>query len=65
MPRNTQLEQIYEATWSELEDAIGRRAAMAVRHRVERTYGTGEQQLELSLEENRGPGWESEETCNQ
>jgi hypothetical protein len=60
-----ELEQIYEATWLELEDAIGRRSAMAIRRSVERACGPGTQQLELSLEENRGPGWESEETCNQ
>jgi hypothetical protein len=60
-----ELEQIYESTWLELEDAIGRRSAAAVRHGVERTCGPGAQQLELSLGENRGPDWEREEACNQ
>jgi hypothetical protein len=60
-----ELEQIYESTWLELEDAIGRRSAAAVRHGVERTCGRGAQQLELSLGENRGPDWEREKACNQ
>jgi hypothetical protein len=60
-----ELEQIYESTWLELEDAIGRRSAAAVRHGVERTCGRGAQQLELSLGENRGLDWEREKACNQ
>jgi hypothetical protein len=60
-----ELEQIYESTWLELEDAIGRRSAVAIRRGVERACGPGAQQLELSLGENRGPDWEREETCNQ
>ena len=47
-----ELARIYEATWLELEDAIGSRAAEAVRRGVERTCGAGAEQMELSLGES-------------
>ena len=46
-----ELSQIYEATWLELGDAIGSRAADEVRRGVEHTCRAPAEQMELSLEE--------------
>ena len=45
-----ELERIYEATWLELENAIGSKAAEAIRKSVEETTEAGAVQLELPLE---------------
>ena len=48
-----ELERIYEATWLELENAIGSKAAEAIRKSVEETTEAGAVQLELPLEKKR------------
>lgn len=60
-----QLERIYEATWLELENAIGSQAAEAIRKSVEETREAGAVQLELPLEKKRNFDLEGEARCNQ
>jgi hypothetical protein len=60
-----ELERIYEATWLELENAIGSKAAEAIRKSVEETTEAGAVQLELPLEKNRNFDLEGEAKCNQ
>ena len=59
------LEQIYEATWLELENAIGSQAAHAIRKSVEEAREAGVVQLELPLEKKRTFDLEGEARCNQ
>jgi hypothetical protein len=59
------LEQIYEATWLELENAIGSQSAEALRKSVEETREAGVVQLELPLEQKRTFDLEGEARCNQ
>ncbi|MCU1335035.1 MAG: hypothetical protein JWO19_616 [Bryobacterales bacterium] len=59
------LERIYEATWLELENAIGSKAAHAIRKSVEETREAGSVQLELPLEKKRNFDLEGEAKCNQ
>jgi hypothetical protein len=59
------LEQIYEATWLELENAIGSQAAHAIRKSVEETTEADAVQLELALEKKRTFDLEGEARCNQ
>jgi hypothetical protein len=59
------LEQIYEATWLELENAIGSQAAHAIRKSVEEAREAGVVQLELPLEKKRHFDLEGEARCNQ
>jgi len=59
------LEQIYEATWLELENAIGSQAAHAIRKSVEEARESGVVQLELPLEKKRTFDMEGEARCNQ
>jgi hypothetical protein len=59
------LEQIYEATWLELENAIGSQAARAIRKSVEEAREAGVVQLELPLEKKRTFDLEGEARCNQ
>jgi hypothetical protein len=60
-----ELERIYEATWLELENAIGSKAADAIRKSVEETTEAGAVQLELPLEKKRNVDLEGEAKCNQ
>ena len=60
-----ELERIYEATWLELENAIGSQAANAIRKSVEETREAGAVQLELPLEKQRTFDLEGEARCNQ
>lgn len=60
-----ELEQIYEATWMELENAIGSKAAEAIRKSVEKTTEAGAVQLDLPLEKKRNFDLEGEARCNQ
>jgi len=60
-----ELERIYEATWLELENAIGSKAAEAIRKSVEETTEACAVQLELPLEEKRNFDLEGEARCNQ
>ena len=60
-----ELERIYEATWLELEKAIGSNAAEAIRKSVEETTEVGAVQLELPLEKKRNFDLEGEAKCNQ
>jgi len=60
-----ELERIYEATWMELENAIGSKAAEAIRKSVEETTEAGAVQLELPLEKKRNFDLEGEAKCNQ
>jgi hypothetical protein len=60
-----ELERIYEATWLELENAIGSKAAEAIRKSVEETTEAGAVQLELPLEKKRNFDLEGEARCNQ
>jgi hypothetical protein len=60
-----ELERIYEATWLELENAIGGKAAEAIRKSVEETTVAGAVQLELPLEKKRNFDLEGEARCNQ
>jgi hypothetical protein len=48
-----ELERIYEATWVELENAIGGKVAEAIRKSVEETTEAGAVQLDLPLEKKR------------
>jgi len=59
-----ELERIYEATWLELENAIGSKAADAIRKSVEETTEADAVQLELPLEK-RNFDLEGEARCNQ
>lgn len=59
------LELIYEATWLELENAIGSQAAEAIRKSVEETREAGAVQLELPLGKKRTFDLEGEARCNQ
>jgi len=60
-----ELGQIYEATWLELENAIGSQSAEAIRKSVEETREVGVVQLELPLEQKRTFDLEGEAICNQ
>ena len=60
-----ELERIYEATWLELENAIGSKAAEAIRKSVEETKEAGAVQLELPLEKKRNFDLEGEAKCNE
>jgi hypothetical protein len=60
-----ELERIYEATWMELENAIGSKAAEAIRKSVEETTEAGAVQLDLPLEKKRNFDLEGEARCNQ
>jgi hypothetical protein len=60
-----ELELIYEATWLELENAIGSQPAEAIRKSVEGTREAGAVQLELPLEKKRTLDLEGEARCNQ
>ncbi|HXI43620.1 MAG TPA: hypothetical protein VNH83_26795 [Bryobacteraceae bacterium] len=60
-----ELAGIYEATWLELENAIGRKAAEAIRKSVEETTEAGAFQLDLPLEKKRHFDLEGEARCNQ
>jgi hypothetical protein len=60
-----ELERIYEATWLELENAIGSKAAEAIRKSVEETRGGGAVQLELPLGKKTTFDLEGEARCNQ
>jgi hypothetical protein len=59
------LGRIYEATWLELENAIGSQPAEAIRKSVEETREAGAVQLELPLEKKRTLDLEGEARCNQ
>jgi hypothetical protein len=59
------LERIYEATWMELENAIGSKAAEAIRKSVEETTEAGAVQLDLPLEKKRTFDLVGEAKCNQ
>jgi hypothetical protein len=60
-----ELGQIYEATWLELENAIGSQSAEAIRKSVEETREAGVVQLELPLGQKRTFDLEGEARCNQ
>jgi hypothetical protein len=60
-----ELERIYEATWLELENAIGSKAAEAIRKSVEETTEAGAVQLDLPLEKKGNFDLEGEARCNQ
>ena len=60
-----ELERIYEATWLELENAIGAQAAEAIRKSVEETREAGAVQLELPLGKKTTFDLEGEARCNQ
>jgi hypothetical protein len=60
-----ELGQIYEATWLELENAIGSQSAEAIRKSVEETKKAGLVQLELPLERKSTFDLEGEARCNQ
>ena len=60
-----ELERIYEATWLELENAIGSKAAEAIRKSVEETTEADAVQLDLPLEKQRNFDLEGEARCNQ
>ena len=60
-----ELERIYEATWLELENAIGSNAAEAIRKSVEETREAGAAQLELPLGKKTTFDLEGEARCNQ
>jgi hypothetical protein len=59
------LGQIYEATWLELENAIGSQSAEKIRKSVEETKKAGLVQLELPLERKSTFDLEGEARCNQ
>ena len=59
------LERIYEATWLELENAIGTKAVEATRKSVEETTEAAAVQLDLPLEKARNFDREGEARCNQ
>ena len=58
-----ELERIYEATWLELENAIGSQAAEAIRKSVEETTEAGTVQLELPLEKKRNSIWKEKQNA--
>jgi hypothetical protein len=60
-----ELGQIYEATWLELENAIGSQSAEAIRKSVEETKKAGLVQLALPLERKSTFDLEGEARCNQ
>jgi len=60
-----ELQRIYEATWLELENAIGSKAAEAIRKSVEETTEADAVQLDLPLEKQRNFDLEGEARCNQ
>ncbi len=60
-----ELERIYEATWLELENAIGSKATEGIRKSVEETTEAGAVQLDLPLEKKRNFDLEGEARCNQ
>jgi hypothetical protein len=60
-----ELGQIYEATWLELENAIGSQSAETIRKSVEEAREAGVVQLELPLEQKRTFDLEGEARCNQ
>jgi hypothetical protein len=60
-----ELERIYEATWLELENAIGSKGADAIRKSVEETTEAGAVQLDLPLEKKGNFDLEGEARCNQ
>jgi hypothetical protein len=60
-----ELERIYEATWLELENAIGGKAAEAIRKSLESMREAGAVQLDLPLEKKRHFDLEGEAGCNQ
>jgi hypothetical protein len=60
-----ELQRTYEATWLELENAIGSKAAEAIRKSVEETTEASVVQLELPLEKKRTFDLEGEARCNQ
>jgi hypothetical protein len=60
-----ELQGIYEATWLELENAIGSKAAEGIRKNVEETTEADAVQLELPLEKKRTFDLEGEARCNQ
>ena len=60
-----ELQRIYEATWLELENAIGSKAADGIRKNVEETTEADAVQLELPLEKKRTFDMEGEARCNQ
>jgi hypothetical protein len=60
-----ELERIYEATWLELENAIGGKVAEAIRRSLESMREAGAVQLELPLEKKRHFDLEGEARCNQ
>ncbi len=60
-----ELERIYEATWLELENAIGSQAAEAMRKSVEETREADAVQLELPLGKKTTFDLEGEAGCNQ
>ena len=60
-----ELERIYEATWLELENAIGSEAAEGIRKDVEETTEADAVQLELPLGKKTHFDLEGEERCNQ
>jgi hypothetical protein len=60
-----ELGQIYEATWLELENAIGSQSAEAIRKGVEETREADVVQLELPLDQKRTFDLEGEARCNQ
>jgi hypothetical protein len=59
------LERIYEATWLELENAIGSKVAEAIRKSLESIREAGAVQLDLPLEKKRHFDLEGEARCNQ
>jgi hypothetical protein len=59
------LERIYEATWLELENAIGSNAAERIRKSVEQAKEVIALQLELPLDANGNFDQEGEARCNQ
>ena len=60
-----ELERIYEATWLELENAIGGKVAEAIRKSLESMREAGAVQLDLPLEKKRHFDLEGEARCNQ
>ena len=60
-----ELERTYEATWLELENAIGGKVAEAIRKSLESMREAGAVQLDLPLEKKRHFDLEGEARCNQ
>ena len=59
------LERIYEATWLELENAVGSNVAERIRKSVEQAKEVIALQLELQLDVNGNFDLEGEARCNQ